>query len=104
MQRNRRRHRPVQEFRPTEAEFANFDQYITSPEVSRAGFEAGAVLIHPPKGWKARESYDDVISLAVPTVTYSNANRKPTRPIRQKALGDRGVYQVQAASCASKKH
>ena len=110
--------RDVHEFWPTEAEFEHFEQYMASAEVSRAGFESGAVrpiladfqqpsairklqvqvLIHPPKGWKARESYGDVITLAVPTEPY----KKLTRPIRQKAVGERGVYQVQTPVCGFK--
>jgi hypothetical protein len=69
----------VPEFRPTAAEFADFDAFIKRIEPL---CPAGAATIRPPPSWRPRANaaYDDIHALPV------------RRPIRQEVIGSKGVF------------
>nr|XP_010971800.1 lysine-specific demethylase 4D-like [Camelus bactrianus] len=66
-------------FHPTKEEFNDFDKYIAYIE-SQGAHRAGVAKIIPPKGWKARQTYDDINDILIAT------------PLQQVASGKAGVF------------
>ncbi|ELK16498.1 Lysine-specific demethylase 4D [Pteropus alecto] len=66
-------------FYPTKEEFNDFDKYIAYIE-SQGAHRAGLAKIIPPKGWKARQTYNDINDILIPT------------PLQQVASGRAGVF------------
>ncbi|XP_021108359.1 lysine-specific demethylase 4D [Heterocephalus glaber] len=66
-------------FHPTKEEFNDFDKYITYME-SQGAHRAGLAKVIPPKGWRARESYDNISDLMI------------TTPLQQVVSGRAGVF------------
>ncbi|EHB09146.1 Lysine-specific demethylase 4D [Heterocephalus glaber] len=66
-------------FRPTMEEFADFSKYIASME-SQGAHRAGLAKVIPPKGWRARDSYDNISDLMIAT------------PLQQVVSGRAGVF------------
>ncbi|KFO29206.1 Lysine-specific demethylase 4D [Fukomys damarensis] len=66
-------------FHPTKEEFNDFDKYITYME-SQGAHRAGLAKVIPPKGWRARESYDNISDLIIAT------------PLQQVVSGQAGVF------------
>ncbi|XP_010632074.1 lysine-specific demethylase 4D-like [Fukomys damarensis] len=69
----------VMTFRPTTEEFADFSKYVTYME-SQGAHRAGLAKVIPPKGWRARESYDSISDLVIAT------------PLQQVVSGKAGVF------------
>ncbi|EHA97377.1 Lysine-specific demethylase 4D [Heterocephalus glaber] len=69
----------VMTFRPTMEEFADFSKYIASME-SQGAHRAGLAKVIPAKGWRARESYDNVSDLMIAI------------PLQQVVSGRAGVF------------
>jgi [histone H3]-trimethyl-L-lysine9/36 demethylase len=66
-------------FRPTMAEFLDFDNYINSIEINDA-HKVGLAKIIPPKEWIPRKA------------GYENINLEIKSPIKQMISGNDGVY------------
>uniref|UniRef100_A0A8C3VPY9 JmjN domain-containing protein n=1 Tax=Catagonus wagneri TaxID=51154 RepID=A0A8C3VPY9_9CETA len=66
-------------FHPTKEEFNDFDKYIAYIE-SQGAHRAGLAKIIPPKGWKARQTYDDINNILI------------AAPLQQVASGKAGVF------------
>ncbi|XP_021108320.1 lysine-specific demethylase 4D isoform X1 [Heterocephalus glaber] len=60
-------------------EFADFSKYIASME-SQGAHRAGLAKVIPPKGWRARDSYDNISDLMIAT------------PLQQVVSGRAGVF------------
>ncbi|XP_053418807.1 LOW QUALITY PROTEIN: lysine-specific demethylase 4D [Nycticebus coucang] len=66
-------------FHPTKEEFDDFDKYIAYME-SQGAHRAGLAKVIPPKDWKARQTYEDISDISIPT------------PLQQVASGRAGVF------------
>ncbi|KAB1272416.1 Lysine-specific demethylase 4D [Camelus dromedarius] len=66
-------------FRPTTEEFQDFNKYIAYME-SQGAHRAGLAKVIPPKGWKARQTYDDIDDILIAT------------PLQQVVTGKAGVF------------
>uniref|UniRef100_A0A8C3VR72 Lysine demethylase 4D n=1 Tax=Catagonus wagneri TaxID=51154 RepID=A0A8C3VR72_9CETA len=66
-------------FYPTLEEFEDFNQYIAYME-SQGAHRAGLAKVIPPKGWKARQTYDDISNILI------------AAPLQQVASGKAGVF------------
>jgi jumonji domain-containing protein 2 len=74
-------------FQPTLEEFSNFNKYIAYME-SQGAHRAGLAKVIPPKGWRARQSYDNISDMLIAT------------PLQQVVSGGAGVF---AQYCKKKK-
>ncbi|XP_036970375.1 lysine-specific demethylase 4A [Acanthopagrus latus] len=66
-------------FTPSQEEFKNFSRYIAYME-SQGAHKAGMAKVIPPKGWKPRQTYDDIDDLVIPA------------PIQQVVTGQSGLF------------
>ena len=66
-------------FCPNMEEFSDFNKYIAYME-SQGAHRAGLAKVIPPKEWKGRLSYEDVMAMAIPT------------PLQQVVSGQAGVF------------
>ncbi|XP_008511990.2 lysine-specific demethylase 4D-like [Equus przewalskii] len=69
----------IMNFHPTMEEFKDFNKYIAYME-SQGAHRAGLAKVIPPKGWKARQTYDDINDILIAT------------PLQQVASGRAGVF------------
>ncbi|XP_036439641.1 lysine-specific demethylase 4C isoform X4 [Colossoma macropomum] len=69
----------IMTFRPTMAEFRDFNQYLVYME-SQGAHRAGLAKVIPPKGWKPRRSYDDIDDVIIQA------------PIQQMVAGQSGLF------------
>ncbi|XP_017159813.1 lysine-specific demethylase 4A isoform X5 [Poecilia reticulata] len=69
----------VMTFTPSKEEFKDFVRYVAFME-SQGAHRAGIVKIIPPKGWKPRNTYDDIDDLLIPA------------PIQQVVTGQSGLF------------
>ncbi|XP_031315171.2 lysine-specific demethylase 4D-like [Camelus dromedarius] len=69
----------IMTFRPTTEEFQDFNKYIAYME-SQGAHRAGLAKVIPPKGWKARQTYDDIDDILIAT------------PLQQVVTGKAGVF------------
>ncbi|EFB26892.1 hypothetical protein PANDA_015307, partial [Ailuropoda melanoleuca] len=69
----------VMTFHPTTEEFKDFNRYITYME-SRGAHRAGLAKVIPPRGWKARQTYDDISDILI------------AAPLQQVVSGQAGVF------------
>ncbi|XP_053711415.1 lysine-specific demethylase 4C-like isoform X1 [Synchiropus splendidus] len=69
----------IMTFRPTMAEFKDFNQYLAYME-SQGAHRAGLAKVIPPKGWKPRRTYDDIDDLMIDA------------PIQQMVAGQSGLF------------
>ncbi|XP_073915826.1 lysine-specific demethylase 4D-like [Castor canadensis] len=56
----------IMTFQPTLEEFSNFNKYIAYME-SQGAHRAGLAKVIPPKGWRARQSYDNISDMLIAT-------------------------------------
>uniref|UniRef100_A0A671Y2A3 JmjN domain-containing protein n=1 Tax=Sparus aurata TaxID=8175 RepID=A0A671Y2A3_SPAAU len=66
-------------FTPSKEEFKDFSRYIAYME-SQGAHKAGMAKVIPPKGWKPRQTYDDIDDLVIPA------------PIQQVVTGQSGLF------------
>uniref|UniRef100_A0A5F9CNS4 [histone H3]-trimethyl-L-lysine(9) demethylase n=1 Tax=Oryctolagus cuniculus TaxID=9986 RepID=A0A5F9CNS4_RABIT len=66
-------------FRPSMAEFREFNKYLAYME-SKGAHRAGLAKVIPPKEWKPRQCYDDIDNLLIPA------------PIQQMVTGQSGLF------------
>nr|XP_045002020.1 lysine-specific demethylase 4D-like [Jaculus jaculus] len=66
-------------FRPTMEEFSDFNKYIAYME-SQGAHRAGLAKVIPPKGWRARQSYDNISDILI------------AAPLKQLVSGKAGVF------------
>uniref|UniRef100_A0A452TMI7 JmjN domain-containing protein n=1 Tax=Ursus maritimus TaxID=29073 RepID=A0A452TMI7_URSMA len=66
-------------FHPTKEEFSDFDKYIAYME-SQGAHRAGLAKVIPPRGWKARQTYDDISDILI------------AAPLQQVVSGQAGVF------------
>ncbi|KAM8746225.1 lysine-specific demethylase 4A isoform 2-T2 [Acanthopagrus schlegelii] len=66
-------------FTPSQEEFKDFSRYIAYME-SQGAHKAGMAKVIPPKGWKPRQTYDDIDDLVIPA------------PIQQVVTGQSGLF------------
>ncbi|XP_047610301.1 lysine-specific demethylase 4D [Phacochoerus africanus] len=66
-------------FHPTKEEFNDFDKYIAYIE-SQGAYRAGLAKVIPPKGWKARQTYEGISDILI------------AAPLQQVAFGEAGVF------------
>ncbi|XP_058528427.1 lysine-specific demethylase 4C isoform X6 [Ochotona princeps] len=66
-------------FRPSMAEFREFNKYLAYME-SKGAHRAGLAKVIPPKEWKPRKCYDDIDNLLIPA------------PIQQMVTGQSGLF------------
>ncbi|XP_008821363.1 lysine-specific demethylase 4D-like [Nannospalax galili] len=69
----------IMTFRPTMEEFSNFNKYIAYME-SQGAHRAGLAKVIPPRGWRARQSYDDIGHIVIAS------------PLQQVVSGRAGVF------------
>uniref|UniRef100_A0A4X1TWJ3 JmjN domain-containing protein n=1 Tax=Sus scrofa TaxID=9823 RepID=A0A4X1TWJ3_PIG len=69
----------IMTFYPTLEEFEDFNQYIAYME-SQGAHRAGLAKVIPPKGWKARQTYEDISDIVI------------AAPLQQVAFGEAGVF------------
>ncbi|XP_057605414.1 lysine-specific demethylase 4D-like [Hippopotamus amphibius kiboko] len=69
----------IMTFHPTTEEFEDFNKYIVYME-SRGAHRAGLAKVIPPKGWKARQTYDDIDDILI------------AAPLQQVVTGKAGVF------------
>eukprot|EP00070_Physeter_catodon_P024327 XP_023987372.1 lysine-specific demethylase 4D-like [Physeter catodon] len=69
-------------FHPTMEEFEDFNKYIVYME-SQGAHRAGLAKVIPPKGWKARQTYDDIDDILI------------AAPLQQMTTGKAGVFTQQ---------
>ncbi|XP_056270042.1 lysine-specific demethylase 4A isoform X2 [Pseudoliparis swirei] len=69
----------IMTFTPSKEEFKDFSQYIAYME-SQGAHKAGMAKVIPPKGWKPRQTYDDIDDLVIPA------------PIQQVVTGQSGLF------------
>uniref|UniRef100_A0A8C0X2C2 JmjN domain-containing protein n=1 Tax=Castor canadensis TaxID=51338 RepID=A0A8C0X2C2_CASCN len=69
----------IMTFQPTLEEFSNFNKYIAYME-SQGAHRAGLAKVIPPKGWRARQSYDNISDMLIAT------------PLQQVVSGGAGVF------------
>uniref|UniRef100_A0A673TS29 [histone H3]-trimethyl-L-lysine(9) demethylase n=1 Tax=Suricata suricatta TaxID=37032 RepID=A0A673TS29_SURSU len=69
----------VMTFHPTMEEFKDFNKYIVYME-SQGAHHAGLAKVIPPKGWKARQTYDDISDMLIAC------------PLQQVVSGRAGVF------------
>lgn len=69
----------IMTFYPTLEEFEDFSQYIAYME-SQGAHHAGLAKVIPPKGWKARQTYEDISDIVI------------AAPLQQVAFGEAGVF------------
>uniref|UniRef100_A0A7N5JA29 JmjN domain-containing protein n=1 Tax=Ailuropoda melanoleuca TaxID=9646 RepID=A0A7N5JA29_AILME len=81
-------------FHPTEEEFNDFDKYIAYME-SQGAHRAGLAKVIPPRGWKARQTYDDIsdILIAAP-LQQVVSGKKATTVGEYRQLANSGKYQT----------
>nr|XP_045002021.1 lysine-specific demethylase 4D-like [Jaculus jaculus] len=66
-------------FRPTKDQFNDFEKYIAYME-SQGAHRAGLAKVIPPKGWRARQSYDNISDILI------------AAPLKQLVSGKAGVF------------
>nr|XP_054514643.1 lysine-specific demethylase 4C isoform X5 [Pan troglodytes] len=69
----------IMTFRPSMAEFREFNKYLAYME-SKGAHRAGLAKVIPPKEWKPRQCYDDIDNLLIPA------------PIQQMVTGQSGLF------------
>uniref|UniRef100_A0A8C2Z5X7 [histone H3]-trimethyl-L-lysine(9) demethylase n=1 Tax=Cyclopterus lumpus TaxID=8103 RepID=A0A8C2Z5X7_CYCLU len=69
----------IMTFTPSKEEFKDFSQYIAYME-SQGAHKAGMAKVIPPKGWKPRQTYDNIDDLVIPA------------PIQQVVTGQSGLF------------
>ncbi|XP_077573621.1 lysine-specific demethylase 4A isoform X2 [Stigmatopora nigra] len=69
----------IMTFSPSEEDFRDFGRYVAYME-SRGAHRAGMAKVIPPKGWRARKTYDDLDDLVIPA------------PIQQVVTGQSGLF------------
>ncbi|NP_001395732.1 lysine (K)-specific demethylase 4D-like 2 isoform X1 [Rattus norvegicus] len=69
----------IMTFCPTMEEFSDFCKYIAYME-SQGAHRAGVAKVIPPKDWKRRQSYEDVMDMSIPA------------PLQQVVSGKAGVF------------
>uniref|UniRef100_A0A8C0CV35 JmjN domain-containing protein n=1 Tax=Balaenoptera musculus TaxID=9771 RepID=A0A8C0CV35_BALMU len=69
----------IRTFHPTMEEFEDFNKYIVYLE-SQGAHRAGLAKVIPPKGWKARQTYDDIDDILI------------AAPLQQVTTGKAGVF------------
>ncbi|XP_019936808.2 lysine-specific demethylase 4A isoform X1 [Paralichthys olivaceus] len=69
----------IMTFTPSKDEFKDFSRYIAYME-SQGAHKAGMAKVIPPKGWKPRQTYDDIDDLVIPA------------PIQQVVTGQSGLF------------
>lgn len=66
-------------FHPTMEEFEDISKYTVDME-SQGAHRAGLAKVIPPKGWKTRQTYDDIDDILIAT------------PLHQVTTGQAGVF------------
>ncbi|KAF3691368.1 Lysine-specific demethylase 4B [Channa argus] len=69
----------IMTFTPSKEEFKDFSRYIAYME-SQGAHKAGMAKVIPPKGWKPRQTYDNIDDLVIPA------------PIQQVVTGQSGLF------------
>uniref|UniRef100_A0A3B4AY92 [histone H3]-trimethyl-L-lysine(9) demethylase n=1 Tax=Periophthalmus magnuspinnatus TaxID=409849 RepID=A0A3B4AY92_9GOBI len=69
----------IMTFYPTKDEFKDFSRYVAYME-SQGAHNAGIAKVIPPKGWRPRQTYDDIDDLVIPA------------PIQQVVTGQSGLF------------